>query len=41
MMPLRLALVGALQGPDVYEIASYIGKQQTLSRLTKAIETLG
>ncbi|WP_298246899.1 glutamate--tRNA ligase [uncultured Christiangramia sp.] len=40
MMPLRLALVGALQGPDVYEIASYIGKQQTLSRLTKAIETL-
>lgn len=41
MMPLRLALVGALQGPDVYEIANYIGKQQTLSRLTKAIETLG
>lgn len=41
MMPLRLALVGALQGPDVYEIATYIGKQQTLSRLTKAIETLG
>ncbi|WP_026913651.1 glutamate--tRNA ligase [Christiangramia portivictoriae] len=41
MMPLRLALVGALQGPDVYEIASYVGKQQTLSRLSKAIETLG
>lgn len=40
MMPLRLALVGALQGPDLYVIAEKIGKTSTLGRITKAIETL-
>jgi len=40
MMPLRLALVGALQGPDVFEIIEMIGKEETISRIEKAIETL-
>ncbi|WP_373057228.1 glutamate--tRNA ligase [Zunongwangia sp. H14] len=40
MQPLRLALVGALQGPDLYKIAELIGKNETLARIKKAIETL-
>lgn len=40
MMPLRLALVGALQGPDVFEIIEMIGKEETISRIEKAIEAL-
>ena len=40
MMPLRLALVGGLSGPDVYEIAAMIGKEETIARLEKAVETL-
>ncbi|MBQ0770098.1 MAG: glutamate--tRNA ligase [Bizionia sp.] len=40
MMPLRLALVGALQGPDVFEIMYMIGKQETLQRIDKVIATL-
>ena len=40
MQPLRLSLVGAMQGPDVFEIAAAIGKEETLSRLDKAINTL-
>ena len=37
MMPLRLALVGAMQGPDVFEIAGVLGKDQTISRIQNAI----
>ena len=33
MMPLRLALVGALQGPDVFDIIYMIGKAETLKRI--------
>lgn len=40
MMPLRIALVGALQGPDLYKIAEFIGKEETLKRLNNAIDTL-
>ncbi len=40
MMPLRLALVGALQGPDVFEIMFMIGKEETLKRLEKTISQL-
>lgn len=40
MQPFRLALVGAMQGPDLYEIAEMIGKEESISRLQKAIETL-
>ncbi|WP_298953429.1 glutamate--tRNA ligase [uncultured Nonlabens sp.] len=41
MMPLRLALVGSLMGPDVFEIASMIGKTETVNRIETAIKKLG
>ena len=37
MMPLRLALVGEMKGPDVFDIASLLGKEETTSRIEKAI----
>ena len=37
MMPLRLALVGALQGPDVFEIIYMIGKAETLKRINNIV----
>lgn len=40
MQPFRIALVGAMQGPDVFEIAATIGKAQTLERLRYAIKNL-
>ncbi|WP_452602966.1 glutamate--tRNA ligase [Pontimicrobium sp. MEBiC06410] len=40
MMPLRLALVGALQGPDVFDIMYMIGKDETIKRLEKVIGIL-
>ncbi len=40
MMPLRLSLVGDMKGPDVFEIASLLGKEEAVSRIEKAIEFL-
>lgn len=40
MQPLRLSLVGAMQGPDVFAIAVTIGKEETIARIKKAIDTL-
>ncbi|ARN78480.1 glutamate--tRNA ligase [Nonlabens spongiae] len=40
MMPLRLSLVGSLMGPDVFEIASMIGKDETVDRIKKAVSEL-
>ncbi|APY10980.1 glutamate--tRNA ligase [Seonamhaeicola sp. S2-3] len=40
MMPLRLALVGALQGPDVFDIMFMIGKIETIKRIENLIETI-
>ncbi|MEN8885550.1 MAG: glutamate--tRNA ligase [Winogradskyella sp.] len=40
MMPLRLALVGALQGPDVFDIMFMIGKTETKKRIEALIKTL-
>jgi glutamyl-tRNA synthetase len=40
MMPLRLALVGDLQGPEVFEIMSLIGKDETLKRIDNLINTI-
>ena len=37
MMPLRLSLVGSLQGPDVFEIAALIGKDETIKRIEKIL----
>jgi glutamyl-tRNA synthetase len=41
MQPLRLSLVGALQGPHLFDIIHFIGKEETISRLNSAIEKLG
>jgi glutamyl-tRNA synthetase len=41
MMPLRLALVGSLMGPDVFEIAAMIGAKETVARIKQAAEKLG
>lgn len=38
MMPLRLALVGALQGPDVFDIMYMIGKDETIKRIETIIK---
>jgi glutamyl-tRNA synthetase len=40
MMPLRLALVGALQGPDVFDIMFMIGKNETVKRIENVIDSL-
>jgi glutamyl-tRNA synthetase len=40
MQPLRLALVGALKGPDLFEIMFMIGKQETIKRVQKVIEAI-
>ncbi|MFD1094515.1 glutamate--tRNA ligase [Salegentibacter chungangensis] len=41
MQPFRISLVGALQGADLFIIAESIGKEETLRRIKKAMETLG
>lgn len=40
MMPLRLALVGALQGPDVFDIMYMIGKAESVKRIDNVISSL-
>lgn len=40
MNPFRLAVVGAGKGPHMFDIIEMIGKEETLSRLEKAIATL-
>ena len=40
MMPLRLCLVGSLQGPDVFVIAAMLGKEETIARIEAAIKKL-
>lgn len=40
MQPLRLSLVGAVKGPHLFDIIALIGKEETVSRINKAIETL-
>ena len=39
--PWRICLVGAGQGPDMYELAAFLGKEETLRRMQFAIRTLG
>ena len=36
----RICLVGAGQGPDMYELAAFLGKEETLKRMQFAITTL-
>jgi len=40
MQPFRLSLVGALKGPHLFDIVELIGKEETISRIKKAIATL-
>lgn len=37
----RICLVGEGQGPDMYELAAFLGKEETLRRMQFAIQTLG
>ena len=37
MMPLRLFLVGAMKGPDVFEIMMVLGKTESLKRIENAL----
>ena len=36
----RVALVGAGQGPDMYELSAFLGKEETIKRIKSAIEQL-
>ncbi|MCF6295385.1 MAG: glutamate--tRNA ligase [Flavobacteriaceae bacterium] len=40
MMPLRLSLVGALKGPEVFDIMFLIGKTETIKRIENIIHNL-
>ncbi|MBK0369643.1 glutamate--tRNA ligase [Flavobacterium agrisoli] len=40
MQPFRLSLVGALKGPHLFDIAEIIGKEETITRIQKAIASL-
>jgi glutamyl-tRNA synthetase len=41
MQPFRLSLVGALKGPHLFDIASVLGKDETIFRIENAIKKLG
>ncbi len=40
MQPLRLSLVGALKGPHLFDIIEMIGKEESIKRIEKALETI-
>ncbi|MAA78411.1 MAG: glutamate--tRNA ligase [Deltaproteobacteria bacterium] len=40
MQPMRLSLVGAPQGPDIFDIAEMLGKEETINRIQYAMQTL-
>lgn len=40
MQPLRLSLVGAVKGPDLFEIIEMIGKEEAIRRIENAINTI-
>ena len=40
MPPFRLALVGTMSGPHLFNIVEMIGKQETVDRIKTAIATL-
>ena len=37
---LRIAIMGIGQGPDIFSICEFIGRDETLRRIDKALETL-
>ena len=40
MQPFRLSLVGKMMGPHLFDIVEILGKQESISRIEKAIATL-
>ena len=40
MNAFRLALVGIGKGPGMFDISAFLGKEETLKRLRRAIEVL-
>ena len=40
MPPLRLILVGAMQGPHLYDVMELLGRAEAISRIKFAVETL-
>lgn len=40
MQPLRISLVGAMKGPDIFQIIETIGREETIKRLQTAIEKI-
>ena len=41
MNAFRLCLVGEGKGPGMFDISAFLGKEETLKRIKKAIEVLG
>lgn len=41
MNAFRLVIVGASRGPGIFDIISWIGKQETLERIDRALELIG
>ena len=41
MNAFRLAVVGACKGPHMFDITELIGKEETLQRIQRAVDTLG
>lgn len=40
MVPIRLALVGASSGPDLFEILELVGQKETIGRIKKAVDAI-
>jgi len=40
MSAFRLVIVGALRGPHIFDIISWIGKEETLRRINKGIDII-
>jgi len=40
MNPFRLSLVGALKGPHLFDICALLGKEETINRITYAIQNI-
>ncbi len=40
MQPLRLAMVGEMSGASVFDIISFVGKDETIKRIDFAVEKI-
>jgi glutamyl-tRNA synthetase len=41
MNAFRLVVVGALRGPHMFDIISWLGKEETLKRIDKGVSVIG